>query len=78
MSGLTIISMESGSLVIGKQPYGTRVWIEVYDGPVMQANADEDSELGGRPNFSDVERLRTVRLNKTDLNLLINTLKSHL
>ena len=74
MSGLTIISMESGSLVIGKQPYGTRVWIEVYDGPVMQINADEDNEL----NFSDVERLRTVRLNKTDLNLLINTLKSHL
>ena len=74
MSGLTIISMESGSLVIGKQPYGTRVWIEVYDGPVMQINADEDNEL----NFSDVERLRTVWLNKTDLNLLINTLKSHL
>ena len=78
MSGLTIISTESGSFIIGKSPDRTRVSIDVYDGPVMSPTTDEDSELSGRPNFSDVEYLRTVWVNKTDLNLLINTLKSHL
>ena len=78
MSGLTIISMESGSLIVGKSPDRTRFSIDVYDGPVMPTNTDEDSELSGRPNFSDVEYLRTVWVNKTDSNLLINTIKSHL
>ncbi len=76
MSGLTIISMDSGSLIISKSPDRTRVSIDVYDGPVMPTT--DLIDFAPRPNFSNAEHLRTVWVNKTDLNLLINTLQSHL